>query len=131
MDTYYIPFSPKKITGLRQPARGKLWSRFMNVRAALRMAESHREKPHSKPNEKEPEINVLDIPHLTFLKTAIEPYPKIVEAWESTCSIRKELYKDSNLEEIFNDFPVLKTAQGIELVSYKFIYPVFSSLDLQ
>lgn len=36
-ETYFIPYCSGKI-GLRQPARGKLWSRYVNVRAALRLA---------------------------------------------------------------------------------------------
>ncbi|CAH1183919.1 unnamed protein product [Phaedon cochleariae] len=36
-ETSYIPYCSAK-TGLRMPARGKLWSKYVNIKAALRIA---------------------------------------------------------------------------------------------
>ncbi|KAB0803223.1 hypothetical protein PPYR_00193 [Photinus pyralis] len=50
IETYYIPYSPPKGSLRRQPARGKLWSRYVNVRAALRLADKYKVTDENKEN---------------------------------------------------------------------------------
>lgn len=113
-ETYFIPYTSHK-TGLRQPARGKLWSRYVNVKAALRVANQNIIK-------QDPpivcEVNAEEDADLVFLHTATEPYPRILQAWERTVEIRKRMYRDCKIEKIFQDFPCLKTEYGIQLVSF-------------
>lgn len=62
-------------------------------------------------------INQIETTHLEFLKVAIEPFSKILEAWEQTYKLRKRLYLNVELQKIFNDFPCLRLNSGIELVN--------------
>lgn len=39
-ETYYIPYLPKSPSVLKKAAQGKLWSRFVNVRSAIKTAEN-------------------------------------------------------------------------------------------
>ncbi|KAJ8909351.1 hypothetical protein NQ315_014971 [Exocentrus adspersus] len=115
-ETYYIPFLAKKAgAGLRQPARGKLWSRYINVRAALRNANAAM-KTTSLP-EKEP---LLESPELKFLKCATEPIVKVIHAWEETFHLRQQFDKEATLEDIYNTYPALKTETGLDLLESDF-----------
>lgn len=120
IDTYYVPYASKTKLGLRVPARGKLWSRYLNIKAALRvanrslvpMANCDQENLSRSPLEEEKK-------ELNFLKSAVEPYIRIVQAWENTFTIRTRLYnKESTTSTLYDMFPCLKSAFGIELVSF-------------
>lgn len=115
VETFYIPFSSSK-GGLRNPARGKLWARYLNVRAALRIANrsDDREKRSDFFNENSQEIENS----LAFLKCALEPFHKILKAWEDTFQQRTKLYKNATISDIFSTFPCLKLQFGIELVRH-------------
>lgn len=89
-----------------KPARGKLWSRFMNVKAALRVAESHKENLSPKFRNGPKNSNSIN-------------YSKLLDVWKNTFLLRKELYKTNSVQNIYIDFSVLKTNHGIELVSVK------------
>lgn len=119
-ETYFIPYCSGKI-GLRQPAKGKLWSRYVNVRAALRIANQSALKleiaPLSEVNNQCDIYNKEVENDMTFLKHAIEPYPRILKAWENTFQHRKTLYRDCDLDVVFKEFPCLKEQFGLELVS--------------
>ncbi|CAH1109399.1 unnamed protein product [Psylliodes chrysocephalus] len=73
IDTYYVPYASKTKLGLRVPARGKLWSRYLNIKAALRvanrslvpMANCDQENLSRSPLEEEKK-------ELNFLKSALE-----------------------------------------------------------
>lgn len=112
-ETYFIPYISNK-TGLRQPARGKLWSRYVNVKAALRVANQNiiKQDPPMMIEE-----NAEEDTDLLFLHTATEPYPRIMQAWEKTVEKRRKIYRDCKIEKIFEDFPCLKTEYGLQLVS--------------
>ncbi|KAJ8910967.1 hypothetical protein NQ315_003660 [Exocentrus adspersus] len=113
-DTYYIPYcSPK--TGLRQPARGKLWSRYVNVKAALRLADLPPKAPLSIRGDEKENVSEESEAQLAFLKIGVEPYTKVLQAWQDTHSLRRNLYKNKTLDDIYENFPCLKTQYGIEL----------------
>lgn len=112
-ETYYIPYTPGK-NGLRkQGARGKLWSRYVNLKAAFRTI---------KKNDLDNKENLLNLEDncedaLNFLHVAIEPYNKILQNWENSFAARTRIYKTSTIEKILEDFPCLATDYGIDLVS--------------
>lgn len=117
-ETYYIPYSSGK-TGLRHPARGKLWSRYVNVRAALRLVNQNvlsADLDSSCSYKQNSEVNEGTESELTFLKSAIEPYVRVLQAWESTFTIRQSLYKNATLGNIYDDFPCLKEEFALDLV---------------
>ncbi|KAJ8910661.1 hypothetical protein NQ315_016039, partial [Exocentrus adspersus] len=116
-ESYYMPYCSAK-TGLRKPARGKLWSRYVNVKAALRLANQSLiqkelgNKEESVPTVLAPEIEA----ELVFLKTGIEPRARILSAWEQTFDLRYKLYfNDKKIEDLTEIFPCLKTEYGLEL----------------
>lgn len=114
VETYYSPYFSQKTSGLRRPARGKLWSRYLNVRAAYRMAN----QKTIELKENLPEQTRLDVQQdIVFLKSAIEPYTKVLNAWDNTVKERQCLYKNCSVDDIFNDFPCLRTPFGLDLVS--------------
>lgn len=126
-ETYFIPYKSGK-SRLRQPAKGKLWSRYVNVRAALRMANQHMTPKESvSQGVSDYSESLLDEENadLTFLKAGVEPYPRVYLAWENTFALRQKLYKNSTIEEIFNSFPCLKMDFSVELVIYCFAYTEF------
>ncbi|KAK9694702.1 hypothetical protein QE152_g33350 [Popillia japonica] len=125
-DTYYIPFLSPRANQTRQPARGKLWSRYINVRAALRS---------TKTNLKSQKDIILEIcpddeSALNFLKTAVEPYPKILSLWERTYKIRKTIHKKDTLEHIIKAYPCLGTHYGLELLESDFNQEFSDKIDI-
>lgn len=124
IETYYIPYaSPLTTGGSKQGARGKLWSRFVNVkaiRAASRCSSCTVTRSRSSsPKKKEDDEfqKSTENKDLIFLKTAIEPFPKILGCWESTHVLRTKIYKTKCLQDILDDFPCIRLQFGIELVS--------------
>lgn len=117
-DTYFIPYSSVKFSGLRQPAKGKLWSRYVNIKAALRVA--NRNTIHNKAIEVSHVEDDNVEADLIFLKSAIEPYVRIAKAWENTFPFRQKHYKNAELDQIFSDFPCLSTSYTLELVVHDF-----------
>ncbi|CAH0556701.1 unnamed protein product [Brassicogethes aeneus] len=111
-ETYFTPYIAST-HGLRcQQARGKLWSRYINLKAALRMSNSQQLKS---PSTTTKPLNEEEESKLTFLNSAIEPYHKILSLWEDTYNLRNNIYKNKSIEDIYKDFPCLKEAYGIEL----------------
>lgn len=74
-ETYYIPYLPKSSLNKGVGPRRKLWSRFVNVRAALRLASSSQKKEESK--EESPLRNTELI---QYLQIATKPHANIVTA---------------------------------------------------
>lgn len=127
-NTYYIPYvasgsKNKKGYG----PKGKLWSRYVNVRSALRNASNLKHstvdclgnKVSSSTSSQENINKTSDEEHtlIEFLKAATEPHLKIQDAWEQTCKARRRIYMQADLDTIYKDFPCLKLNTGIELVS--------------
>lgn len=93
--------------------------KYLYTRKSLRKANTQK-RASSADDEpiSSPEISTDDeLTKLDFLKVAIEPFSKILEFWEETYTLRKRLYINSSLEDIFKDFPCLSLNSGIELVS--------------
>ncbi|XP_031329003.1 uncharacterized protein LOC116160029 isoform X1 [Photinus pyralis] len=120
IETYYIPYSPPKGSLRRQPARGKLWSRYVNVRAALRLADKYKVTDENKENLVLEEENDKYEHDLAFLKVAVEPQQRVAQCWESTFRIRQKRYKSEPIETYFEAFPSLKLQFGIELLEIDF-----------
>ncbi|CAH1183900.1 unnamed protein product [Phaedon cochleariae] len=116
-ETYFMPYSSPK-TGLRRPARGKLWSRYVNVKAALRIANQNiMESPGSESCSESVQAISEDIEsEILFLRSATEPYPRVLSAWESTFNVRKLRYKDCGIQQVLDAFPCLKMSYGAELL---------------
>ncbi|KAI4455641.1 hypothetical protein MML48_9g00001200 [Holotrichia oblita] len=118
VESYYIPYTSPK-SGLRQPARGKLWSRYVNVRAALRLTNENTIHHRTNINE-DVEVPEEKEEALILLKNGIETPHNVLQLWEETYAIRKIKYKKSTLEEIFRDFPCLNTQNGLNLLESDF-----------
>lgn len=106
--------------------KGKLWNKYVNVRHALNTANASKVTKSINVCEKEnkvPDENDQEKQFLNFLKVAIEPFNKVLEAWENSSKLRRKLYGNAGLTEIYKEFPCLKQNNGIELVSYIFINP--------
>jgi len=58
------------------------------------------EKPNEN-NEKKSTLNNLEKSHMTFLKSAIEPINRVFESWEETFQLRRKLYLNASLSQIF------------------------------
>lgn len=129
-DTYYIPYvaSGKKNKKGYGP-KGKLWSRYTNVRSALRSANNLKELTLEHPNDKvlnnghenSDKTSDVENTHLSFLKVATEPRIQVEEAWEQTFKARRRIYFNADLDAIYKEFPCLNQNNGIELVSVKII----------
>lgn len=117
-NTYYIPYIPGGKNKKGYGPKGKLWSRYTNVRSALRNANSIRKESEKENKIISPEkASSQETTHLDFLKVATEPFTKILEAWEQTFKLRRRLYVHIDLDVIYRDFPCLKLNTGIQLVS--------------
>ncbi|CAG9772730.1 unnamed protein product [Ceutorhynchus assimilis] len=106
--------------------KGKLWHRYHNIRKAIKLADSHR-ITENKENEDQYEnpfetIGTRDETSklLDFLKVAIEPFVKVLEAWEATFKMRRSLYAKKSILDVFRDFPCLRLDSGIQLLEIDF-----------
>ncbi|KAK4885314.1 hypothetical protein RN001_001585 [Aquatica leii] len=117
-ETYYIPYAPKSPHhNIKQAAKGKLWSRFVNVRNALRTAENTNKAANK---ENVPLKNYLNKQvELEILNTLIEPKEKVLELWAETYQQRKTILRASSLtvQEIFDRYAALSTSLGPDLRS--------------
>lgn len=104
----------------------------MNVKAALRIVNQNvlKQKLDLAGPECEPNVSAELEADLTFLKSATEPYTRILHAWEATYGLRNKLYRDSTIGQIFEDFPCLKEEYALELVIFfvKFFQLHYSSI---
>ncbi|XP_044754538.1 uncharacterized protein LOC123314457 [Coccinella septempunctata] len=99
-NTYYIPYSSKRDSLRKQPARGKLWYRYLNIKAQLRLI--NKEKI-STPEVESESFTVEEQQCLVFLKTHSEPYHDLLINWEATFDIRKSIYSECEIQTLFND----------------------------
>lgn len=120
-NTYYIPYVPGGKNKKGYGPKGKLWSRYVNVRSALRNASNVTLSISSESNKNSPErATAIENTFMDFLTIATEPYSRVLEAWEQTYKIRRRLYLNADLDSIYNKFPCLKLNTGIELVGNKY-----------
>ncbi|XP_018576806.2 uncharacterized protein LOC108915301 [Anoplophora glabripennis] len=115
-ETYY---SSANKTG----PRGKLYTKYINTKAALKLANNSLATTSQKGKETvspSPENSDKDLQYMSFLKVATEPIHKIFEAWEETFKIRRRKYIHSKLNEIYGDFPCLKNNSGLDLIETDF-----------
>lgn len=114
-ETYYIPYDSLNKCG----PRGKLYTKYINTKAALKLANTSLILPDT-PNKENvipcPEIIDEEKKCLNFLKISTEPFTKVLEAWEQSFRLRRKLYMNSSLSEIYEDFPCLLLNSGLELV---------------
>lgn len=126
--TYFIPYSKKTPTSPKQPAQGKLWSRYVNIKYAVKLAENSKrdcEKENTRLDENKLVSNEdLDIA-VSYLKVNTEPVEKIVEYWRKTFDIRRNLYSKCSIHEYLTTFPVLQQQRGINLVKISFMVTRF------
>ncbi|KAK4882984.1 hypothetical protein RN001_006303 [Aquatica leii] len=120
-ETYYIPYAPKSPHhNIKQAAKGNLWSRFVNVRNALRTAENTNKAANKEnvPLKNYPNKQV----ELEILNTLIEPKEKVLELWAETYQQRKTILRASSLtvQEIFDRYAALSTSLGPDLIELDF-----------
>lgn len=127
--TYYTPYIAPQIGLRKQPARGMLYSRYINVKTALRLAVIS--SPPSKKRSLE-EVSELTTTaddsiakSLNFLRESIAPVPKIISAWEETFDQRRTILEKKPLDELFAEFPALGCQFGVELVTSLMFYMFF------
>ncbi|CAH1114739.1 unnamed protein product [Psylliodes chrysocephalus] len=100
--------------------REKLWSRFVNVKAALQLAQQNKAINQVLVN---PVIHIDEgiKNDLIFLKSAIEPYHKMLSARTD---------KTEPIEKIFEDFPCLKKHYRAELFESDFNITYPEQIDI-
>lgn len=124
-ETYFIGY--QKTEKVKRAARGKLWSRFVNVRNALRSAEGKTVKKSSPKALVNGMIQIMNCKifinmfcilfadkkdELEILSTIIEPKEKVLVLWNETFQQRSYILKVSNLsvEELFYRYAALSTS---------------------
>ncbi|CAH1110431.1 unnamed protein product [Psylliodes chrysocephalus] len=131
--TYYLPYTTCKDKDKGRKSigpRGKLYTKYVNCKTQLRLANAQKNTQKA-PNKKvESPKSVSAKTSLEFLKVAIEPYPKILEAWEDSLSLRKKVYCNVSLDVIYKDLPCLKQNFGIELIETDFNRKYPDSTDI-
>ncbi|KAB0803170.1 hypothetical protein PPYR_00140 [Photinus pyralis] len=118
-ETYFIPYSSGKEGLRKQSARGKLWSRYIYVKASFRVANTSKAVDDHNINVEDNKLPETD-EKLEFLKVSIEPYTKVLQYWESTFHTRTRIYANKTLQEIFDDFPALSLQTGLDLLESDF-----------
>lgn len=121
-ETYFIPFSISIKDGkkVRSAARGKLWSKYVNVRAALRLLQGSTNKSSRRSIQDVECEQTREISEkLDILKKIKEPIHKIQALWEETLDSRRKKFKKCHISELFNTFPCLKDKNGAVLVKRK------------
>ena len=96
--------------------KGKLWNRYNNIKKALNLANTLKNKENKSDVTSSP-IKAETTFLLDFLKVGTEPFTKVLDAWEQTYKLRRKLNINRGIKEIFEDFPCLSLNRGIELVS--------------
>lgn len=128
-EVYFIPYSSGKGTLRKQPARGKLWSRYINLKAQIRLLnrDSNKSSNNTCSNIDNTECDVENITYecaksFDFITKNVAPFPKVLQNWEETFDYRNKKYSHSSIEEIFKTFPPLKTDYALLLVSSVKLY---------
>ncbi|XP_031334883.1 uncharacterized protein LOC116164805 isoform X2 [Photinus pyralis] len=131
-DTYYCPYTAAK-EGLRKvPARGKLWAKFNNIKAAVKLANKNKILTSKEATENiDPNIShQLNSLKSLCSKTDIV-YSEVVEHWELTFQLRKITYGSTDVEQIYNDFPILNHHEyGIALLECDFNQQYPDKIDI-
>ncbi|CAH0562927.1 unnamed protein product [Brassicogethes aeneus] len=121
-ETYYTPHRTHYHDNIktRTSARVKLWSKYINVKAALRILDNSNSKSSRK--RKSEEVFVTDesiLEKINFLRGATEPITKIQQFWEDTHLYRKKKFNRCSISDIFSSFPILNIHEGSDLVNIK------------
>ncbi|CAH1102910.1 unnamed protein product [Psylliodes chrysocephalus] len=126
-EIYYIPYQRKSGIQPKQSARGKLWSRYCNVKSALKTINNSFQSQQQATSEIEIEEDSQVQDLYNALKCMLEPYTKVLQYWERTFAFRRKLFKNKNINiaHIFNEIPALKLHFGAELIDSDFnqLYP--------
>ncbi|KAB0790730.1 hypothetical protein PPYR_01501 [Photinus pyralis] len=128
--TYYIPYSSSKKGLRRQPARGKLWSRYINLKAALRLVNAANADVEQENVPSTSNTSYDEEEKIAFLKVAVEPFDKILSYWEDTYLIRQRKCKSYELEDIYKEFPCLSLHYGITLLESDFNHSNEEKIDI-
>ncbi|XP_044753986.1 uncharacterized protein LOC123313249 isoform X2 [Coccinella septempunctata] len=119
-DVYYIPYISGKGGLRRVPTRGKLWSRYLTIKAQLRLLNKEKnriENTGQTVEETDPDTNK----DLEFLKENDAPFPRILEVWENTFEERRKLLaKKENPVDFISSFKCLQVDNGILLLEADF-----------
>ncbi|KAB0790572.1 hypothetical protein PPYR_15022 [Photinus pyralis] len=126
--TYYTPYSAPKQGLRRQPARGMLYSRYVNVKAALRLVCSEKRLSCDSEVEIATTSSASDDDDLNFISKNVEPISKVFSLWEQSFPKRAKYLKEP-LDTVFEKFPALKCQYGLELVRSYMIIINFVTLD--
>lgn len=117
-DIYFTPYSKSTSNLRKQAPRGKLWSRFIHVKAGLRLAEKFSNDSKSKENVPlltEPSEEVIS--SLKLLESDATDFPRLLLAWELTFEERRDIILKEDILSILKKYPILKTQNGIQFVS--------------
>ncbi|XP_044753547.1 uncharacterized protein LOC123312971 [Coccinella septempunctata] len=125
-ETYYIPYKKKSATSPKKAPKGRLWSRYHNVRNLLRITEKTTSTSKKILFREDTNGNEILIDHsedtknYQLLHTVLEPKTRVIELWKATLKFRKTHFKNLTIEEIFDEVPALKTDIGSELIDSEF-----------
>lgn len=119
-NTYYIPYIGKRGSFRKQPARGKLWYRYLNVKAQLRLI--NKEKLSTSQVESCEEFTIEEQQQLEFLKIHSQPYHELLKNWEATYDLRNSLYFECEIQTLLNDIKCSDKDYFLNLVSLQFYF---------
>ncbi|CAH0562823.1 unnamed protein product [Brassicogethes aeneus] len=121
--TFYIPYCPKTETSPKIQPKGKLYSRYVNLKSAIKLSASSTSKIKQAAVAKE--ISDEEQSQIAFLRTALEPRDQILVYWQNTFEIRKDSNCNKSINEYLNLYPFLKLSAGYILLESDFdqIYP--------
>ena len=109
-EIYYNPYEGES----KKHPNGKLFDKYNNLKKWMNR---HKKVEHEKKTLTENDENALkNLKNLSAEETALK------ELWKNTFLIRE---RKKTIHEYFEDYPVLKTALGIELVCVKTVNSLF------
>lgn len=121
-EVYFTPYTKSSSNLRKQAPRGKLWSRYIHVKAGLRLAEkfsnNYKSEEHAslltKPSE---EV----ISSLKLLESDATDFPRLLLAWKATFEERRDFILKEDILNILIKYPILRTQNGIQLVSFNIL----------
>nr|XP_023012606.1 uncharacterized protein LOC111502693 [Leptinotarsa decemlineata] len=113
IDTYFIPYSAQNSTGKKLPTRGKLYSRFLNVKRSLSLnkAKTTQDKGAS---QKFAYSEHEKLAYRSLLQST-NNFDQVRQNWRTSYNFRRQKLNGAPLE-YFNTFPALRTPAGSTLL---------------
>ncbi|XP_045475150.1 uncharacterized protein LOC123681029 [Harmonia axyridis] len=120
-EVYFTPYTKSSSNLRKQAPRGKLWSRYIHVKAGLRLAEKFSNNYKSEEHASlltEPSEEVIS--SLKLLESDATDFPRLLLAWKATFEERRDFILKEDILNILIKYPILRTQNGIQLFESDF-----------